>query len=943
MKPETADQTIEMGVVVSSDKIRLLVVLFLFVVIALSPTAVVTVPAAAYTALATWALLALYTHFMMNWSQLASRGRALQVAAAVVVGDLFCTFMLVYGTGGASSGFQTLFVLDIILSALLFTGLELALITGLAAALFGVVAVLTGTGIAQAWTASASVMSYIICAWLAHLLALVVRREKAANERIIRHLNEAVMLLDADGRVLVANPQAATICGLATGEMSGRLACELHDRPGYPIMAWFLEDVVRGGESQEPRIREARFGQDGDTVVYRCTTVPCAHSASHVVGWVVLCQDISDMQSPQWRSELEAELPQELAGALANLRAVSEALFGLSDTISSPQREQLLGTVCQQTNMLRSLVAELLEVGLIQTDDYHLVLRPLEVSNLLIMARRLCLLRARTKEVEVIAHGSDQPCLIRADEEKLWQVLAWACNRVMDCAVAGEIVMLKTELEGSWLKFIAQTRITESNRCPSLWDDDAGLAGYKGLSAAECRRIVELHGGRFEWEADGYIQLTIHLPAAGPDVSPTAEAVISTALADSAPEQVRERISHTVHALNNLLATIAGHASLAFAEPDIPTLQKALRSVSSCVQRAQGVMEDLGGVAGTQIREGGRGAILLGLEAAINQLEADAVSDTPVVIRDYPDETVPVSITPEQATRLFKCLLRYCLIPPEADQGIEVLVQVAPSCFTNDTDGMYVSVVPSVYAESFAEEIDKGVRSPGRWFRNELPNLLDEAAGVLSNHGGRVRPLMLDTEVCGCQVYLPVSTGPRKAAGAAEESPAVVNSSAWQGLRVLVIEDEESLAEIYREYLSLSGCQVTIAKDGDEGLAILQESDFDLVICDLIMPGASGEAIIEAVNASVAPCPVIVVTGQVNSALEEKCIAEGAYAVLHKPFPLTDLASLVSEVVDTQQTMLDRRPVMALCGRDVIHRVPTKRSVSQRWRGRRTGGSSDRW
>ena len=55
--------------------------------------------------------------------------------------------------------------------------------------------------------------------------------------------------------------------------------------------------------------------------------------------------------------------------------------------------------------------------------------------------------------------------------------------------------------------------------------------------------------------------------------------------------------------------------------------------------------------------------------------------------------------------------------------------------------------------------------------------------------------------------------------------------------RILIIEDEESIAELEKDYLELSGFEVEIENDGTEGLERALNEDFDLLILDLMLPG----------------------------------------------------------------------------------------------------------
>ncbi len=58
--------------------------------------------------------------------------------------------------------------------------------------------------------------------------------------------------------------------------------------------------------------------------------------------------------------------------------------------------------------------------------------------------------------------------------------------------------------------------------------------------------------------------------------------------------------------------------------------------------------------------------------------------------------------------------------------------------------------------------------------------------------------------------------------------------------RILIIEDEESIAELEKDYLELSGFEVEIESKGDVGLKRAREEEFDLYILDLMLPGMDG-------------------------------------------------------------------------------------------------------
>ena len=58
--------------------------------------------------------------------------------------------------------------------------------------------------------------------------------------------------------------------------------------------------------------------------------------------------------------------------------------------------------------------------------------------------------------------------------------------------------------------------------------------------------------------------------------------------------------------------------------------------------------------------------------------------------------------------------------------------------------------------------------------------------------------------------------------------------------RILIIEDEEAIADLEKDYLELSGFEVQIQHQGDEGLKAALSEKFDLIVLDLMLPGMDG-------------------------------------------------------------------------------------------------------
>jgi CheY-like chemotaxis protein len=119
--------------------------------------------------------------------------------------------------------------------------------------------------------------------------------------------------------------------------------------------------------------------------------------------------------------------------------------------------------------------------------------------------------------------------------------------------------------------------------------------------------------------------------------------------------------------------------------------------------------------------------------------------------------------------------------------------------------------------------------------------------------------------------------------------------------RILVVEDDSWYLELLLEMLADDGHASTGAKDGDEALKQLQESAFDLVIMDMLMPNKDGLDTITEMSRLDLSIPVIAMSGGRRSLSAEFNLEPakelGVRATLAKPFTRVDLRAAISEVL----------------------------------------------
>ncbi len=107
--------------------------------------------------------------------------------------------------------------------------------------------------------------------------------------------------------------------------------------------------------------------------------------------------------------------------------------------------------------------------------------------------------------------------------------------------------------------------------------------------------------------------------------------------------------------------------------------------------------------------------------------------------------------------------------------------------------------------------------------------------------------------------------------------------------KILLVEDEETLASGLEYNLTEEGYSVTWAKDGKQALKIFQESEFDLIILDIMLPYYDGFEIAERVRAKSPEIPILMLTARTHINDKVHGLAIGADDYMTKPFHLPEL------------------------------------------------------
>jgi DNA-binding response OmpR family regulator len=125
-------------------------------------------------------------------------------------------------------------------------------------------------------------------------------------------------------------------------------------------------------------------------------------------------------------------------------------------------------------------------------------------------------------------------------------------------------------------------------------------------------------------------------------------------------------------------------------------------------------------------------------------------------------------------------------------------------------------------------------------------------------------------------------------------------------MKILIIEDEESLAKLIKKSLESEGYAVDYLTDGESGQnrILLHHQDYDLIILDLMLPKKSGKEICHNMREMEISTPVLVLTAKCDSVSKVSLLDIGADDYMSKPFELTELFARIRA--------LTRRPKVSL-------------------------------
>jgi two-component system phosphate regulon sensor histidine kinase PhoR len=336
-------------------------------------------------------------------------------------------------------------------------------------------------------------------------------RDRARLDAILSGMVEGVLVLDANGRIQLANRAAQGMLRM-DGSSIGRPYVEVIR---HPDIAEQLGSALRGEEADS---RELALTRDpGRTFIARAASVARGGGG----GAVLVLHDITDLRrADQIRRDFVANVSHELRTPLTAIRGYVEAL--LDDRSDAEDTKKFLEIIARHSARMERLVSDLLRLARLDARQEALDLAPCDLQQLFSTVVGDVAQTAEAKRQRITTSVDPDACRITADPAKLHDVL----RNLVENAVHYAPDTAAIKLEATRANGVVRISVSDSG--PGIPADDLSRVferfyrvdksrsrpGGTGLGLAIVKHLVELHGGQVSAEnrPEGGARFVITVP-----------------------------------------------------------------------------------------------------------------------------------------------------------------------------------------------------------------------------------------------------------------------------------------------------------------------------------------------------------------------------------------------------------------------------------------------
>jgi two-component system cell cycle sensor histidine kinase/response regulator CckA len=366
------------------------------------------------------------------------------------------------------------------------------------------------------------------------------------------------------------------------------------------------------------------------------------------------------------------------------------------------------------------------------------------------------------------------------------------------------------------------------------------------------------------------------------------------------------------HDFNNILGSVLGFAELArlHNNDQDPKLSHYLRQIDIASGRARDLVRQLLVFSRGERTTAARPTPLVPIVKEIMKLLRPSLPATIKINLLTTDSETTVTIDPLHLQQL---LMNLCLNARDAMQGNGLLrITVTRTHPSGEQCLLCGHRLNGDWVELAVADSGDGIAATNRdWLFQPFFTTkgigegsgmgLAVVSGIMQTYQGHVLLRSQPGQGAEFRLLLPPAAPSHEATPAdPEDDLSAHNASttpASAGLRILVVDDENTICQFYSELLSQSGAQVSSCADGSSALQTFKAAAFDLVISDLTMPGMSGLELVRRIRTINRKVPILICSGYSN-AVDAKIREQLAIAdVLLKPVRASELLGSIEETL----------------------------------------------
>ena len=359
---------------------------------------------------------------------------------------------------------------------------------------------------------------------------------------------------------------------------------------------------------------------------------------------------------------------------------------------------------------------------------------------------------------------------------------------------------------------------------------------------------------------------------------------------------VRTIVAGIAHEFNNILAVVHGNAEvLEDGFENEKELKKGLHNIKKASDEGAGIVRDMITIAQSDKDTSEhlffdlKQLIIQAIEAVMPGWKNIAYfSEMKYKIDRNGMKRIPgVFCNPTELREVFVNIINNAL-DAMPDGG-----RISFSTWSNE-DTVFVEI--SDTGMGMSEEVKNRIFDP--FFTTSRPERTGLGMGVaysiITRHGGKIGVESEEGKGTTLTLSLPINNETKQQILSSRSAPDKVA----KGLSILVVDDEEEICNILDKFFSRVGHMVKAVSSGAEAIELAKREDFDLVICDLTMPGVTGHDVIKALNELDKVPKIGVSTGSIEDYSSAEANALKADFIINKPFRLLELANKINVLFD---------------------------------------------